>query len=227
MANLSRNDRNIIAEHSLRQMAGLFTRSTSISRGKLGVAFPLPPWRRWCRWCRFWSSKGYSRLLTTLTGHEVAFNLDWKSGSENLASDLSALFRHVQKGNFINEHYHAPSHLVVKQAIPPPNAHSAPVTSPDAGSLLLDAFVSSCDAATSPFSKTTATSSQALEAKVLCRSFADENGSLAPKSTPTPNPKATSTSSQHPFPISSDIPTSAPCGPQPEGLSGRRHQFDM
>ncbi len=35
------------------------------------------------------------RLLTTLMGHEVAFSLRSKTGSENIASELSTLFRRV------------------------------------------------------------------------------------------------------------------------------------
>lgn len=49
-------------------------------------------------------------------GHEAALDLRSKTGSEGIASELSALFRCVRKGNFIYEHYRALSRLVIKQA---------------------------------------------------------------------------------------------------------------
>ena len=62
------------------------------------------------------SRKTISGLLCALQGHEVAFNLRSKTKSEDVASDLSALFRCVRNGNFNYEHYRALSRLVVKQA---------------------------------------------------------------------------------------------------------------
>ena len=60
--------------------------------------------------------KEISRLLNTLQGHEVAYNLRSKIGSENIASELSILFRRVQNSDFNYEHYHTLSQLVIKQA---------------------------------------------------------------------------------------------------------------
>ncbi|KAI9804850.1 MAG: hypothetical protein M1825_001219 [Sarcosagium campestre] len=62
------------------------------------------------------TQKAISRLLSTLLGHEVAFNLRSKARSENIASELSSIIRRVQSGNFNYEHYRALSKLVIKQA---------------------------------------------------------------------------------------------------------------
>ena len=60
--------------------------------------------------------KEISRLLNTLQGHEVAYNLRLKTRSENIASELSGLFRCVQNGDFNYKHYRALLQLVIKQA---------------------------------------------------------------------------------------------------------------
>ncbi|KAL2047792.1 hypothetical protein ABVK25_011342 [Lepraria finkii] len=60
--------------------------------------------------------KALSRLLSTLQVHEVAFNLRSKTKSENIASELSTLFKRVQNSDFSYEHYRTLSQLVIKHA---------------------------------------------------------------------------------------------------------------
>ncbi|KAL8897148.1 MAG: hypothetical protein Q9207_007359 [Kuettlingeria erythrocarpa] len=114
MANLSQNDRNIIAEHPLDKCldhlqdplrkAEQNSKPASLSYdGTVGSLDSGP-------------RKAISRLLYTLLGHEVAFELRSKTASENIASELSALFRRVQNSNFEYEHYRALSRLVVEKA---------------------------------------------------------------------------------------------------------------
>ena len=62
------------------------------------------------------AQKAISRLLSVLLGHEVAFDLCSKISNENIASELSTLFRRVQNRNFIYEHYRALVRLVVRNA---------------------------------------------------------------------------------------------------------------
>ena len=114
MANLSQNDRTLIIEHplddSLDHLRDILRKveqsygsdSTSCSRAVDRADQGL--------------QKAVSRLLYTLQGHEVALNLRSKIGRENIASELSALFRRVQNGNFSYEHYRALSRLVIKKA---------------------------------------------------------------------------------------------------------------
>ncbi|KAL8663078.1 MAG: hypothetical protein Q9168_008155, partial [Polycauliona sp. 1 TL-2023] len=114
MANLSQNDRNIIAEHPLDncldhlqdplRKAEQDYRPASLSYDGTVDSLDSGP------------QKAISRLLYALQGHEVAFDLRSKTGSENIASELSTLFRRVQNSNFDYEHYRALSRLVVKQA---------------------------------------------------------------------------------------------------------------
>ncbi|KAL8698069.1 MAG: hypothetical protein Q9201_006780 [Fulgogasparrea decipioides] len=114
MANLSQNDRNIIAEHPLDKLLdhlqdplrkaeqnnipGSLSHDGIVNRPDQGP------------------QKAISRLLGALQVHEVALDLRSKTGNENIASELSTLFRRVQNGNFNYEHYRALSRLVVKKA---------------------------------------------------------------------------------------------------------------
>ena len=114
MTDLSQKDRNIIAEHPLDKWldhlrdplrkAEANYEPHSLSHHDAVDGTDLGP------------QKAISRLLTTLMGHEVAFNLRSKTGSGDLASELSALFRRVRNGDFNYEHCRALSRLVVKQA---------------------------------------------------------------------------------------------------------------
>ena len=114
MANLSQNDRNIIAEHPLDkcldhlrdplQKAEQRYKPNSLSHHDVVDGADPDP------------QKAISRLLTTLMGCEVALDLQSKTGSGDIASDLSGLWRRVRNGNFNYEHYRALSQLVVKQA---------------------------------------------------------------------------------------------------------------
>ena len=61
------------------------------------------------------SVKIISRLLSTLRGHEAAFDLRSKTGYGDVASELSTLFNRVRNGDFSYEHYHELSRLVVRK----------------------------------------------------------------------------------------------------------------
>ncbi|KAA6414276.1 MAG: hypothetical protein FRX48_02639 [Lasallia pustulata] len=60
--------------------------------------------------------KVISRLLSTLQSHEVAFNLRSKTGNEDIASELSTLFRRVRNPGFSYERYRVLSLPVIEQA---------------------------------------------------------------------------------------------------------------
>ena len=114
MANLSQNDRNIIAEHPLDTSLDHLReplRKTEQSYKPGSLSFDgaadgpdLGP------------QKAISRLLSTLLGHEVAFNLRSKVGNNDIASELFELFKRVRSGRYNYEHDRALSRLVVKRA---------------------------------------------------------------------------------------------------------------
>ena len=60
--------------------------------------------------------KAISKLLSALQGHEVALNLQSKTGSGDIASDLNTLFRHVRNGSFNYQQYRALARLVINKA---------------------------------------------------------------------------------------------------------------
>ena len=114
MANLSQNDRKIIAERPLdkcldhlreplRRVEQNYKPSSLPYDDAVNRFDPDP-------------QKAISRLLSALLGHEVALDLRSKTGSQDIASELSAFFRRVRNGNFKYEHYRALSRLVVKKA---------------------------------------------------------------------------------------------------------------
>ncbi|KAL2045028.1 hypothetical protein N7G274_002803 [Stereocaulon virgatum] len=114
MANLSQKDRNIIAENPLdtspdhlRELLRKIEQSYKpgfLSPDSTATGPDLNP------------PKVISRLLYTLQGHEVALNLRSKIGSDNVASELSELFKCVQRGHYNYEHYRALSRLIIKRA---------------------------------------------------------------------------------------------------------------
>ena len=114
MANLSQNDRNIIAEHPLNKCldhlqdplrkAEQNFRPGSLSYDGTVDSLDSGP------------QKAISRLLSTLQGHEVALDLGSKIGNSNVATELSKTFGLVQSGRYSYEHYRTLSRLVIKQA---------------------------------------------------------------------------------------------------------------
>ena len=114
MANLSQNDRNIIAEHPLdtsldhlREPLRKTEQSYKSSPLSFDGAADLPD---------LGPQKTISRLLSALLGHEVALDLRSKIGNDNVATELSKNFGLIQRGRYNYEHYRALSRLVVKQA---------------------------------------------------------------------------------------------------------------
>lgn len=114
MANLSQDERNIIAKHPLNNSLDYL----QVSLRKVEESYkPV-----------FSSHDGagdspdqghpqvISRLLTTLLGHEVAFNLNSKNRNGKIAFELAMLFARVQNGGFNYEHYRALSRLVIEKA---------------------------------------------------------------------------------------------------------------
>ena len=104
MASLSRNDRTVITKHPLDDSLDHLRDSLqkaeqsyepnliAYNGGNTRVQGPL---------------KAVSRLLSILQGHEVALTLRSKTGAEDLASELSTLFRRVRKGDFNYQQYRA------------------------------------------------------------------------------------------------------------------------
>jgi len=114
MANLSQDERSIIAKHPLDDSLGHLQdslRKAEQSYKPRSISYDAavdssergPP-------------KAISRLISTLQGHEVAFDLRSKTGNGSIASELSTLFGRVQKGYFNYEHYRALLRLVIKKA---------------------------------------------------------------------------------------------------------------
>jgi Fungal protein kinase len=98
MANLSQDDRTVISKHplddsldhledSLRKAEQSYRLSSISYDGARDTRDQRP-------------LKAVSRLLHTLMGHDVALTLRSKTGNENLASELSTLFRRVQNNDF-------------------------------------------------------------------------------------------------------------------------------
>ena len=114
MANLSQNDRNIIAEHpldkcldhlqDLLRKAEQNYRPGSLSYDGIADDSDRGP------------QEAISKLLLALMGHKVALDLRSKTGNGDIASELSTLFRRVCNGDSSYEHYRALSRLVIKQA---------------------------------------------------------------------------------------------------------------
>jgi hypothetical protein len=114
MANLSPDDRVIIAKHPLRNSLDQLREPlrkieqnyepVSLSYDGAVDSFDQEP------------QKAISQLLHVLQGHEVALDLRSKTENEDIASELSTLFRRVRNGNFSYEHYRALSRLVIRKA---------------------------------------------------------------------------------------------------------------
>ena len=85
MANLSQDDRAVIAEHPLDDSLDQSTSDNGADDTR--DQGPL---------------KAVSRLLYTLQGHEVALTLRSKTGTGDLASELSTLFKRVRNG-YLND----------------------------------------------------------------------------------------------------------------------------
>ncbi|SLM41353.1 1 protein kinase [Lasallia pustulata] len=114
MANLSPDERAIIAKHpldipldrlrdSLRKIEQSYKPGSLSYDGAVDSLISGP-------------QKAISKLLWTLTGHEFAFSLRSKTGNGVIASELFTLFSSVCNGDFSYEDYRALSLLVIKQA---------------------------------------------------------------------------------------------------------------
>ena len=114
MANLSQDERSVIAKHPLEN-------SLDYLRDSLRKA------EQFCEPCLISYDgagdnsdqcplKAVSRLLSTFQSHDVALTLHSKTSNQNVASELSTLFRRVQNQDFNYEHYRALSRLVIKKA---------------------------------------------------------------------------------------------------------------
>ena len=114
MANLSQNERNIVAEHPLgpalhHVREPLRKTEQSYEAGSLSFDGATDS-------SDYDPQEAMSKLLLALMGHKVAYNLRSKTGNSNVATELSKLFGLVQSGRYNYEHYRALSRLVVKKA---------------------------------------------------------------------------------------------------------------
>jgi len=114
MANLSPDERVIIAKHPLANSLGylrepLRKAEQNYRPGPISYNGTLTDQD-------LTRQEAISNLLLTLMGHKVAFNLRSRTESGDIASELSTLFRRVRNGNINYEHYRALSRLVVKNA---------------------------------------------------------------------------------------------------------------
>jgi hypothetical protein len=100
MANLSQDDRDIIAKHplnnSLDRLQDLL-RITEKSYESHLISYDGAVDQT--------HQKAISKLLYALQGEETAFNLLSKTSSRNVASELSFLFGRIQNGDFDYKHY--------------------------------------------------------------------------------------------------------------------------
>ena len=113
MISSSQNDHNIITKHSLNkcldhlqdllQKAEQIYRLSFFSYDSTVNSHDQRP------------QKTILWLLCTLQSYEAAFDLHSKTESEDIASELSALFKCIWKGNFIYKHYCALSWLVIRK----------------------------------------------------------------------------------------------------------------
>ena len=114
MANLSQNDRNIIAEHPLatsldhlreplRKMEQSYKPSSLLYDGTADVP-------------ELSAQQAISRHLATLMDHKAALDLRSKTGSGDIASELFMLRKSVRNGNYVYEHYRALLRLVIQYA---------------------------------------------------------------------------------------------------------------
>lgn len=112
MANLSQDDRTVITKHplddcldhlrdSLRKVEQSFSQVSDNGAADPRDQGPL---------------KAVSKLLSTLQTHDVALTLRSKTGTGDLASELSTLFRRVRNGDFNYRQYRPLLQLVIKKA---------------------------------------------------------------------------------------------------------------
>ncbi|KAL8788263.1 MAG: hypothetical protein Q9213_001783 [Squamulea squamosa] len=114
MANLSPDDRATIAKHPLDTFLDhvrepLRKTEQSCKPGSLSFGGATDS-------SDYDPQEAISKLLLALMGHKVAYNLRSKIGNNDIASELSELFKRVRSGRYNYEHYRALSRLVVKQA---------------------------------------------------------------------------------------------------------------
>lgn len=103
MANLSQNDRNIIAEHSLnKRLDHLQELLRKVEQNYRPGPIPYngtlvdQDQRR---------HEAILNLLLALMGQKVAFNLRSKIGNSNIATELAKIFGLVQSGRYNYQHY--------------------------------------------------------------------------------------------------------------------------
>lgn len=114
MANLSQNDRNIIAKHPLDTSFDHLRepfRETEQNYKPNSLSFNgvtnNPDYK---------PQKAISKLLFILMGHKVAYNLRSIIRNSNITIKLLKLFGLIQSGYYNYEHYCALLRLVIKQA---------------------------------------------------------------------------------------------------------------
>ena len=113
MANLSQNDRNIIAEHSLNKCLNHL--QDSLRKAKQDYKPRSISHDSTVNSLNSSSQKAISRLLSTLQDQEVALDLHSKIENSNVATKLSKLFELVQGDRYNYEQYRALSRPVIKQ----------------------------------------------------------------------------------------------------------------
>ena len=113
MANLSQDDRTIIAERSLDNAPDHLRDSLQKAEQ---IPSQVPSLSAAIDSSDQGPRKAISKLLNTLEGHEVALDLRSKTGNRNVASDLLGVRERVHKGDFNYEHYRALSRLAIRKA---------------------------------------------------------------------------------------------------------------
>ena len=103
MLDLSQQDRDIIARYPLNGSLDFLRDKLSATDKRPTTAIQGP-------------QKTVSLLLAALMGHEAAYNLGSKSGSTDLASELSKAFTLIRTGPFNHKYFRPLSLLVVDQA---------------------------------------------------------------------------------------------------------------
>jgi hypothetical protein len=114
MANLSQNDRNIIAEHSLNKC--LDHLQEPLREVEQNYRPSLISYNDTLADQDQRRQEAISNLLHALMGQKIAYNLRSKIGNSNIATELSKIFGLVQSGRYNYQHYRSLSQLVIKKA---------------------------------------------------------------------------------------------------------------
>ena len=113
MINLSQNDRNIIAQHTLSKCLNHL--QESLRKAEQICESSLISYNDTLTNQNQESQKTISRIFYILQDHEAIFNFRSKIENEDLASELFSLFKRARTDSFYYQQYRFLSELVIKK----------------------------------------------------------------------------------------------------------------